>query len=31
MEYEKRVVAFIDILGFKNIVSNISNFDKIKK
>ena len=31
MEYEKRVVAFIDILGFKNIVSNITNFDKIKK
>lgn len=31
IEYEDRVVAFIDILGFKNIVNNPNNFESIKK
>lgn len=29
--YEKRALAFVDILGFKNIVNNVNNFEKIHK
>lgn len=28
-EYERRAVAFVDILGFKNIVNDANNFEKI--
>lgn len=31
MGYEKRAVAFIDILGFKSIANDVNNFEIIKK